>query len=98
MTDLKTVISRSGNVVGRKTGNEYVLIPVSNNIADMDSVYTINESGAFIWEQIDGNKNIKELTKILMDEYEIDYQTALMDVRGFVDQMKSFLVIETLQT
>ena len=33
---------------------------VANNIADMDSVYTLNESGAFIWELIDGKRNGKK--------------------------------------
>jgi hypothetical protein len=96
MADIKTVISHSNNIVSRKTGREYVLIPVSNNIADMDSVFTINESGAFIWEQIDGRKNIGQLTKVLMEEYEVDYQTALADLTGFVERMKDFLVIETV--
>lgn len=94
MTDLKTVVSRSGNMVARKTGNEYVIIPVSNNIADMDSVFTINETGAFLWEIIDGERNVEDLINVLVDEYEIDYQTALNDVSEFLEQMKKFLVIE----
>ena len=45
MTGLKSILSHSPSVVTRKTGNEYVLVPVSNNIADMNSVYTLNETG-----------------------------------------------------
>ncbi len=45
MTGLKSVLSRSPSVVTRKTGNEYVLVPITNNIADMNSVYTLNEAG-----------------------------------------------------
>jgi methyltransferase-like protein len=95
MADLNTIVSRSKSIVGRKTGSEYVLIPVSNNIADMESVFTINETGAFIWEQMDGKKSIEELTNLLMEEYEVDYQTALADITGFVETMRDYLVIET---
>jgi methyltransferase-like protein len=95
MADLKKVISRSGNIVSRRTGSEYVLVPVTNNIADMNSVYTINESGAFIWEHIDGKRNVEELVNVLMDEYEIDFKTAAEDVMSFIERMKEFLVIET---
>ncbi len=95
MTDLKNVISHSGNIVSRRTGSEYVLVPVTNNIADMNSVYTINESGAFIWEHIDGKRNVEELVNVLMDEYEIDFKTAAEDVMSFIERMKEFLVIET---
>ena len=65
MTDLKSVFSHSPDIVTRKTGNEYVLVPVANNIADMNSVYTLNETGAFIWELIDGKRNIEEIINSL---------------------------------
>ena len=59
MLNLKSVISQSASIVTRKTGNEYVLVPITNNIADMNSVYTLNETGAFIWEQIDGKRTVE---------------------------------------
>ena len=95
MVDLKNVISRAGNIVSRKTGTEYVLIPVTNNIADMNSVFTMNETGAFIWEEIDGKRSVGDLVKLLMEEYEVDYETAAADVSVLIDQMKDYLVIET---
>ncbi|HOB85039.1 MAG TPA: PqqD family protein, partial [Bacteroidales bacterium] len=61
MMNLKSVPVRSASIVTRKTGDECVLIPVTNNIADMNSVYTLNETGAFIWELIDGKNSIEEL-------------------------------------
>jgi len=61
MTGLKSILSHSPSIVTRKTGNEYVLVPVTNNIADMHSVYTLNETGAFIWEHIDGERSVEEI-------------------------------------
>ena len=61
MTGLKSVLSHSPSVVTRKTGNEYVLVPIANNIADMNSVYTLNETGAFIWEHINGKRSVEEI-------------------------------------
>jgi hypothetical protein len=93
MIDLNSVVTHTQSVVARKTGEEYVLIPVSNNIADMDSLYTLNESGAFLWEQIDGEKSVGDLISALMNEYDVDYETALSDVTGFLDNLKKYLVI-----
>ncbi len=95
MTDLKSVPSHSPNIVTRKTGNEYVLVPVANNIADMNSVYTLNETGAFIWELIDGRKNIEEIIKSLTEEYDIDYESASEDVLSFINNMSNYLIINT---
>jgi hypothetical protein len=93
MIDSKTVASHSPSVVTRKTGNEYVLVPVANNIADMNSVFTLNETGAFIWEQIDGKRTLKDIIDLLTAEYETDNDTAEKDVFEFINSMKSFLII-----
>ena len=74
MAGLKSILSRSESIVTRKTGSEYVLVPITNNIADMNSVYTLNETGAFIWEQIDGNRSVEEIINVLTDEYDIDFE------------------------
>ena len=76
MTGLKSILSHSPSIVTRKTGNEYVLVPITNNIADMNSVYTLNETGAFIWEQIDGKRNVEEIIDALTAEYDIDNKNA----------------------
>ena len=95
MAELKSVPSRSPSVVTRKTGNEYVLVPVTNNIADMTSVYTLNETGTFIWELIDGKISVADLIIAVIDKYDIDKETATRDVFSFIDNMSSYLVISS---
>jgi len=94
MAELKSVPSRSPSVVTRKTGNEYVLVPVTNNIADMTSVYTLNETGTFIWELIDGKKSVEELIEAVIDKYDIDRETATRDVFSFINKMSKYLIIK----
>ncbi len=93
MAGLKSILSQSTSVVTRKTGNEYVLVPITNNIADMNSVYTLNETGAFIWEHIDGEKSIEDIIYALTDEYDIDFTNAENDVLSFVENMNKYLII-----
>jgi len=94
MTDLKSVPSRSPSIVTRKTGTEYVLVPVANNIADMDSVFTLNETGAYIWDLIDGKKNVEHLIEAVVREYNTDIETATTDVFSFLDEMNKYLIIK----
>jgi len=93
MAGLKSILSQSTSIVTRKTGNEYVLVPITNNIADMNSVYTLNETGAFIWEHIDGKRTVEEIITELMNEYEIDKQNAESDVITFIGNMRKYLII-----
>ena len=93
MVNLKTVVSQSASIVTRKTGNEYVLVPITNNIADMNSVYTLNETGAFIWEHINGERTLGTIIEALTTEYDIDQKTAESDVFSFIDNMSKYLII-----
>jgi hypothetical protein len=93
MAGLKTIVSHSPEVVTRKTGYEYVLVPVTNNIADMNSVFTLNETGAFIWDQIDGKRNVEEIIGALTTEYDIDNEKASEDIFTFIDNMSKYLII-----
>jgi hypothetical protein len=94
MTDLKSILSQSQSIVTRKTGNEYVLVPITDNIADMNSVYTLNETGAFIWDQIDGKKNVEEIISALTEEYFIDFDNAQEDVFSFIENLNKYLIIK----
>jgi hypothetical protein len=93
MARLKSILSHSKSVVTTKTGNEYVLVPVANNIADMNSMYTLNETGAFIWEHIDGKNSVENIINELIKEYDVDYSTASYDVFSFINEMEKYLVI-----
>ncbi len=93
MLSLKSILSHSPSVVTRKTGNEYVLVPIANNIADMTSVYTLNETGAFIWEQIDGKRDVEEIIVMLTGEYDVNFQNASEDVFDFAEKMTKYLII-----
>ena len=66
---------------------------MANNIADMNSVYTLNESGAFIWELIDGKRNVEEIINTLTEEYDIDHDSAGKDVFSFINDMSNYLII-----
>jgi len=93
MIELNSVPFRSPSVATRKTGNEYVLVPVTDNIADMDSVYTLNETGAFIWDQINGHRTVSDIINNLVEEFDTDGETAKTDVLYFLDKMKEFLIL-----
>jgi hypothetical protein len=93
MIDLDSIVSQSPSVVTRKTGDEYVLVPIANNIADMNSVFTLNETGAFLWENIDGKKTVNDLIGSLMSEYDTDIETATADVLSFIRELNKYLIV-----
>jgi hypothetical protein len=94
MTGLESIITHSPSIVSRKTDDEYVLVPVTDNIADMNSVFTLNETGSFIWERMDEIHTLGDIVNDLISEYETDYDTAVKDVLEFVSNMSKYLIIK----
>lgn len=90
------VYKHSHDIVTRKTGNEYVLVPLAGNIADMNSVYTLNETGAFIWEQIDGKKNLGMILDLVVDEFETDRERAESDLNDFIGKLTEWKAIRSI--
>lgn len=93
MINLNTIYFRSPRIVARKAGEEYILVPVSNSIADMSSVYTLNTTGAFIWERLDGIKNVRDIISDVEEEFMVDGKTALEDVLSFIHDLREYLII-----
>ena len=50
--DLKTIYLKKTDFVVREIGNELILVPLVGNVAKMNEMFTMNETGKFIWESI----------------------------------------------
>ena len=46
-------VRRSSNVVSRVVADEAIVVPIRRGAADLDSIYTFNESGTKLWSLIE---------------------------------------------
>lgn len=89
---MDTVIRKSENVVFRKIEDEYILVPIVASAADVD-IFNLNETGAAIWERLDGKKSLGEIIEEMRAEYE-DEGRLENDVLSFVNEMIESKLIE----
>lgn len=68
------------NIVARRIAGEMILVPIHNNVADMDYIYTLNETAARVWELSDGERNLAEIHQALTAEFEVDPAEAQQDL------------------
>lgn len=89
-TKLQTIYQHDPNIVSRLIGDEMILVPIRQNVGDMDNIYTLNETAARIWELMDGKRDLAEIHQQLLQEFEIDAQQAESDllelVTGLLEQ------------
>lgn len=87
MTQIERRYIRNPDFIFRKIVEEMVLVPIHQDIADMDCIYTLNEIGAFIWEKLVDEHTQAELEQFILDEYDIELQTARHDLEVFFEEM-----------
>ena len=84
-------------MVSRKIADELILVPIRQNVGDLQNIYTLNEAGALIWENIDGKKDIADIIEILMEEYDVEQTTAEVDISEFLSQLESINAIKPVR-
>ncbi len=83
------------SIVSRRLDEEVILVPVRNNVADMDSIYVLNEVGSRIWELIDGKRDSGEIIEIIRDEYDSPPDVE-GDVMGFIADLERIGAIRAM--
>lgn len=71
----------------RKLAGVYCVLPDQVSSLDQQNVITLNESGAFLWRELEKGADVDALTVALLREYEVDEQTARDCVVDFIRQL-----------
>jgi hypothetical protein len=87
MTGTKQAYKRNQNFVIRQIENGTVLVPIKNNVGDMNRIYNLNEVGAFIWQNIKCKHSITDLKKMILSEFEVTESQAEADLNEFVKDL-----------
>jgi len=73
----------------RNIGDIYFIIPADRTaFLSTDRMLTINESGAYLWNCLQKNVTLEELASDLQNYYQIDYEPAYEDTRGFLASLQ----------
>ena len=79
----------------RKICGENIVIAHGVENIDFTKIITLNESAAFIWQQVEGKEfTEEEMAKLLFDEYEVDETQALADVKVLAESWKQAGLVE----
>ncbi len=76
------------NYVLRQVAGENLVVPLGENSVNFNSIITLNESGKFLWEQLQTDTTAEKLVDAMLGVYEIDRKTAERDVLSFIKSLK----------
>lgn len=87
---------KNSSVVTRKVAGETILVPISRSIGNEPCLYTLDDTAAFLWERLDGERTGRDLARELTTSYEVAKEQAETDVQAFLEQLKSVELVRSL--
>ena len=71
----------------RDIAGECVLVPTGATTQEFNGLITLSDTARFIWENIEQVDSLQEMIAKILEEYEIDEETATKDAVQFIGQL-----------
>lgn len=88
---------KQDNFVTREIAGETIIVPIRSHVADLDSIYTLNEVGTLIWSLVDGHTPINRIVGMVTAEYDTESGQAEKDVMEFLEALETAGLIRACQ-
>ncbi len=89
MIELDERYERDPSMVFRDIAGEMILVPIRQNVGDLESIYTLNETAARVWALLDGQLSVDDICDKIVEEFEVEKDEAQRDVVELLAQLES---------
>jgi hypothetical protein len=76
------------NIVARQIAGDMILVPIRQNVGDLESIYLLNETALFTWQLLDGKNTLTEIRNRLVDEFDVDELQAGQDLLELIADLE----------
>ena len=73
----------------RNVAGQAVVLPL-NDTVNLNTMITLNETGAFLWERLEKETDAAALVAALLSEYDVDEATAAESVDQFLEKLNDY--------
>ena len=84
---------KEGFLVHEVAGN-YVVIKIGQEAVNFNGLITLSESAKLLWDLLKDGAEVKDLVNKLLEEYDIDEETATNDTLEFIESLKKNNILE----
>ena len=71
----------------REVAGSYIVVAVGNAVKEFNGMINLNETGALMWRVLEKGGDEQDILTALLNEYEVDEQTAKEDIKEFVNNL-----------
>lgn len=78
----------------RNIAGSNIVVPVGAASVDFNGMITLNDSGAFLWKELEKGGDEETLTAALLREYDVDEATARSSAIDYIQKLDEAGVLE----
>ena len=82
------IYSKDPAIVARQIAGEMILVPIRQNVGDLESIYLLNETALFAWQLLNGAHTLGEIRRQIIQEFEVDEQQAGQDLLELIADLE----------
>jgi len=90
---LGKIFKKNPSMVFRKIGDECILVPIRQGAGDLESIYTLNQTAARIWELLDGTTKGIDIRNKITEEFDVTPEEAEEDLVHHLQELASINAI-----
>ena len=92
--ELDQVYRHRGELVTREILGETIVVPITGELASMDDIFSLNDTGAYVWRALDGTRPLGEIRDGMTKRFEVSAQMAESDLRELVATLVEAQLVE----
>lgn len=81
-------------LITREIAGEVILVPVGKSVLESNGLFALNEMGGFLWKHLEQVEDERELVDLVLEEYEVERDTAGADVAEFLQKLREMNILE----
>ena len=89
LVGLEDRYQKDSSIVFREIAGEAILVPIRQNVGDLESIYTLNETASCIWTLIDGERSVRDIRDRIVAEFEVGEEEAQRDLVEFLERLET---------
>ena len=85
---LNRTYRKDEDLVLERIRGELVLVPVRKRLADMERIFTLNESASRVWELIEPTRPVRDIRDYMVQEFNVPLDLAHRDLLALLNQLR----------
>jgi hypothetical protein len=91
------VFRKNPDLVRREIADETILVPFRGQLASLQKIHVLSPVAAFIWEEIDGYRDLEAILQAVLDRFNVGAEQARQDVEVFLAELEEARLVARVE-